>query len=74
MFSPTVSEGSITIANLSLSKVEDSEYDFEESYYPTNVEDKQKVKAFKLSLKINQNGETGVVSAIVPTPSNGKAK
>jgi prepilin-type N-terminal cleavage/methylation domain-containing protein len=74
MFSPTVSEGSITIANLSLSKVEDSEYDFEESYYPTNVEDKQKIKAFKLSLTINQNGESGVVSAIVPTPSNGKAK
>ena len=74
MFSPTVSDGSITIANLSLSKVEDSEYDFEESYYPTNVEDKQKIKAFKLSLTIKQNGESGVVSAIVPTPSNGKAK
>lgn len=74
MFSPMASGGAVTISHLSLSKVEDSEYEFDESFYPANVEDKQKVKAMKLELTINRNGESGVVSRVVSTPSNGKNK
>lgn len=74
MFSPTAPGGAVTISHLSLSKVEDSEYEFDESFYPANVEDKQKVKAVKLILTINRNGESGVVSRVVSTPSNGKNK
>lgn len=73
MFSPTAPGGAVTISHLSLSKVEDSEYEFDESFYPANVEDKQKVKAVKLMLTINRNGESGVVSGVVSTPSNGKS-
>lgn len=74
MFSPTAPGGAVTIAHLSLSKVEDSEYDFDESFTPTNPLDKQNVKAVKLRLTIDRNKETGEVSMVVPTPSNGKNK
>jgi len=73
MYSPNASFGKLTISNLELRKVETSDFVFEESYSPV-VADKAKVKAFKLLLEINKNGESGNVSLVVPTPSNGARK
>ena len=70
MYSPSASKGKLTISNLELRKVESSDFVFEDSYSPA-VADKAKVKAFKLVLEISKNGESGEVSLVIPTPSNG---
>ena len=71
MYSPTAPSGTVSIADLSLNKVENSHFEFDESYVP-QVEDKKKVKAMRLDLKLNRNGESGELSLVVPVPSNGK--
>jgi Tfp pilus assembly protein PilE len=71
MYSPTAPYGSITIADLVLSKVDLSHFNFDEGYVP-QLEDKKKVKAMRLDLKLNRGGENGVLSLVVPVPSNGR--
>ena len=67
---PIAAEGTITISDLVLKKVESSNYNFD--YTGTvGVPDKQNVKALMLNLVIKQNGEGGDVSLVVPIPSNG---
>ena len=69
-YSPIAAEGTITISDLVLKKVESSNYNFD--YTGTvGVPDKQNVKALMLNLVIKQNGEGGDVSLVVPIPSNG---
>ena len=71
MYSPTAPSGTVTITDLSLNKVENSHFEFDENYVP-QVEDKKKVKAMRLDLKLSRNGESGELSLVVPVPSNGK--
>ncbi|MBR6125902.1 type II secretion system protein [Candidatus Saccharibacteria bacterium] len=77
-YSPLVSRGRITISDLSLKKVETSNYFFDYSESKEfSVKDKAKVKAFRLQLQVSRgakngaSGETGNVDLIIPTPSNG---
>ena len=77
-YSPLVASGRITISDLSLKKVETSNYFFDYSESKEfSVKDKAKVKAFRLQLQVSRgakngkSGETGEVDLIVPTPSNG---
>lgn len=80
-FTPLVSQGSVTIKNLKLNKVATSDYKFPPEV-PTfepeiNKAEKKNVKAFKFDLQVSRGaknggkGETGHVSLIIPTPSNG---
>ncbi len=67
-FSPLVSQGTVSISDLKLTKVASSNYKFAGEVPKA---DRRNVKALKLDLKILQNGESGTVSLIVPIPSNG---
>jgi Tfp pilus assembly protein PilE len=69
-YSPMAPKGRIAISNLDLSKVETSNFVFVDTYIPA-LPDKAKIKAFKLKLQVNRNGEMGDVALVVPTPSNG---
>lgn len=69
-YSPMAPKGKIAISNLVLSKVENSNFVFDDAYTPA-IPDKAKVKAFKLKLQVSRNGEVGDVALVVPTPSNG---
>lgn len=71
MYSPTAPYGSVTIADLTLNKVDLSHFNFDESYVP-EVEDKKKIKAMRLDLKLKRDGESGNLSMVVPVPSNGE--
>jgi hypothetical protein len=80
-FTPLVSQGSVTIKNLKLKKVASSDYKFPPevpAFEPEiNKAEKKNVKAFKFDLQVSRGaknggkGETGHVSLIIPTPSNG---
>lgn len=70
LYTPVASMGRIAISDLELNRVETSNFVFADSYVP-EISDKGKVKAFKLKLKVRQNGEMGDVALVVPTPSNG---
>jgi len=67
-FSPLVSQGSVSISNLKLTKIASSNYKF---LGEVPLADRRNVKALKLDLKVLRNGESGTVSLIVPIPSNG---
>lgn len=69
-YSPLASSGSITIRDVQLNRVESTNYEFDPSWQPS-PKDKQNVKAFKIELAVNKNGETGNLSLVIPTPSNG---
>ena len=69
-YSPLASKGKLAISNLELNKVENSNFVFNEGYSP-EIPDKANVKAFKLKLQVQKNGEKGDVNLVVPTPSNG---
>lgn len=81
LYSPLVSQGTVTINNLRITKIPASNYDFETPYFDPEAEDniteKQNVKALKLDLQINRGGknngggESAEISLIIPTPSNG---
>jgi hypothetical protein len=68
-FSPVASSGNITISNVRLRKVPSSNYTFTDEAIATA--DKKNVKAIKLELSINKNGEAGAETAIISIPSNG---
>ena len=68
-YSPLVSQGKVTIKNLRLRKVPGASYEFNGSDIDAN--DRQNVKAMRLTLSVKKNGEEGAVSVVVWTPSNG---
>ena len=75
-FSPISSYGTVVIEDLKLKRVETSNYSFD--YAGTGVspnlpiQDKERVRAFKLELQITRGKkETGEVKVVIPTPSNG---
>lgn len=68
-YSPLVSQGKITIKNLRLRKVPNAVYKFDGSDVEPN--DRQNVKALRLTLSIKKNGEEGAASVVVWIPSNG---
>ena len=72
-FSPLVSQGQVTISDLKVTKVPGATYDFSGFAAESHKNDKQNVKAFQLSLKVSRNGESGNVTLVIPTPSNGPA-
>lgn len=74
-YSPVTSEGTIFIDDLKLKKVATANYEFPEAGWntegPSNIVQKKNVKAFKITLTVQRNGEGGVVETVIPTPSNG---
>ena len=70
-FSPVAATAPVEISNLKLRIVESSVYKFDESVTSVGTKYKKNVKAFMLKLQIKRNGETGEVTIVVPTPSNG---
>lgn len=68
-FSPVASTGNINISNVKLRKVPSSNYTFTNDVIA--LADKKNVKAIKLELSINKNGEAGAETAIISIPSNG---
>ena len=69
-YSPIAASGKMTLKNVSLKKNESAIYEFDD-LENINVLDKKNVKAMRLVLVVNQRGETGVDSLVVPVPSNG---
>lgn len=74
-YSPVTSEGTLFIDDLKLKKVATANYEFPEAGWntegPSNIVQKKNVKAFKITLTVQRNGEGGVVETVIPTPSNG---
>ena len=70
-YSPLVSQGMVTISNLKVVKVPGATYDFSGFDAESHKNDKQNIKAFQLNLKVERNGESGNVTLVIPTPSNG---
>jgi hypothetical protein len=68
-FSPIASSGNIYLTNIRLKKIPSSNYTFTNETIATV--DKKNVKAIKMELSINKNGETGAETAIISIPSNG---
>ncbi len=82
IYSPVVAKGSLTIKDLRLKRRASENYTFGKDRFGNTVttikeNDKQNVKAFKLTLSIKRgakaggNGETGEVTLVIPAPSNG---
>lgn len=83
LFSPVASAGNINITGLKLRKIPSSNYEFANDACSTpcsnpsnfnpccNPSVKKNVKAIKVELSINMNGEGGAETAIIPIPSNG---
>lgn len=69
-YSPLAANGSLTISDVSLKKVESSNYTFDDAAVLASA-DKKNVKAMRLVLGIKQNGEEGRSSLVIPMPSNG---
>ncbi len=69
-FSPVASSGNINIKNVKLKMIPSSNYSFVNGYEPPII-DKKNVKALKVELVINKNGESGTETAFIPIPSNG---
>lgn len=70
-FSPLASTGTLTISDLRLKKIATSTYRFDPTTTSVPVADRKNVKAFQLRLKVKRNGESGEVTLVIPTPSNG---
>jgi len=80
-YSPLVSRGNLVIEDLRLTKLAGANYDFDEPHFNSeavgNKKEKKNVKALRLELQIarggkaGQVGETGEVTIVIPTPSNG---
>lgn len=69
-YSPVVPSSAITIQNVSLKKVTTSAFEFDAAYVPVPT-DKKNVKAFRVKLNKEVNGEVSRVDQIVLIPSNG---
>jgi len=70
-YSPVAANGQVVISDLTLKKLDTSNYQFSEKNF--SKENKERVKAFRMKLRIARAGETGDVDIVVPTPSNGVA-
>ena len=72
-YSPVTADGSLIIEHLKLKKVATAGYTFNswDSEAATHIVEKKNVKAFRLTLKLTDNGEEGVVEETILTPSNG---
>lgn len=70
-YSPIAADGTVTISDLTLKKVEPSNYSFGDAGTTMNVRDKQNVKAMRMVLNIDRNGESGNDTLIIHVPSNG---
>lgn len=73
-YSPVTSEGTMFIDDLKLKRVAtvyDPEFPYWNTEGPSNIVQKKNVKAFKITLTVQRNGEGGVVETVIPTPSNG---
>ena len=79
LYSPLVSQGTVTIKNLKLLKVASSDYKFTTPAFDAeaNKAEKKNVKALKLELQVSRGsknggkGETGDVVIVIPIQSNG---
>lgn len=72
MYSPTASNGRITITDLKLNKVEESDYEFDDTLDLTQFDDKQNIRALKFMIRFKEGGEAGILDLVVVTPGNGK--
>lgn len=72
IFSPLAEQGSMNISNLSVKKVQDVNYVFDETYTP-EIADKKNIRAFYVDLRVNKHGEQGGSTYVFATPSNGSA-
>ncbi|MBR6125529.1 hypothetical protein IKQ19_18385, partial [Candidatus Saccharibacteria bacterium] len=70
-YSPIAADGTVTISDLTLKKVEPSNYSFGDAGTTMNVRDRQNVKAMRMVLNIDRNGESGNDTLIIRVPSNG---
>ncbi len=75
-YSPVAATGTVFLSDVQLRKVESANYQFDESININEsdaqyVRNKQNVKALRWHLVVNQNGETGQVTSVIPIPSNG---
>lgn len=70
-YSPVAANGSVTISDIQLKKVETSNFNFDDESFVPQVDDKKNVKAFLLILSVKKNGETSTVRQVIPIPSNG---
>ena len=70
-FSPLAANGTLIVSDFRLKKVAGSTYSFSPSTTSVATVDKKNVKAFQLRLQVKRNGESGDVTLVVPTPSNG---
>ena len=70
-YSPIAANGSVTISDLRLKKVESANYKFDYPEGALTLKDKANVKAMRLVFGVQRNGEEGTDSLIVRTPSNG---
>lgn len=70
-YSPIAANGSVTISDLRLKKVESANYKFDYPEGSLTLKDKANVKAMRLVFGVQRNGEEGTDSLIVRTPSNG---
>ncbi len=71
-FSPQAEQGTLNISNLKVKKVQDINYEFDDSYTP-EIADKKNVRAFFVDLRISKHGEQGGSTYVFATPSNGAA-
>ena len=70
-YSPVAADGTVTISDLVLKKVESSNYSFGAAGSTLNILDKKNVKAMRMVLNVDRNGEIGNDTLIVRIPSNG---
>ena len=70
-YSPVAASAPIVISNLKLRVAESANYRFDKSVTSVATQYKKNVKAFQLRLTVKRNGESGEVTLVVPTPSNG---
>lgn len=70
-YSPIAAEGTVTISDLVLKKVESSNYKFDGAGETLNIRDKKNVKAVRMVLSVDRNGESDNDTLIVRIPSNG---
>ena len=70
-YSPIAADGAVVLSDLILKKIESSNYKFDYAAGALSLQDKKNVKAMRLLLSVERNGEGSNDTLIVRTPSNG---
>lgn len=70
-YSPVVASGKVTLQNVSLKKVETSNFNFEDEDFIPYIVDKKNVKALLVKVVAKRNGESSKIRQVIPVPSNG---